>query len=357
MRLGVAAFYVDALAELRSTLARLFQREHDRGAVTNAMTMLHLLLLDQIRSGSWDQASESVRIGLELSTSHRNDLFRYQFIAYDGLRAAGAGDVAAARQCAAEVTMWAGPRRLGLLLEFVDRIAVLTALADGDYPAAYSAALHAGPAGSLPPYSHQSTDGLLDLVEASVHTGHRDAAAAHIAEAQRLRVDEISPRLDALLTACRAIAAPDAEAGALFSAALSHPGLAGFPFEFNRIRLAYGMWLRRQRNTADSRDVLALAADGFEALGAVPWGLRARNELRAAGVAVSRAARDTVALSAQERAIAELAAAGHTNKQIAAQLYLSPRTVRAHLYRIFPKLGVTSRAALSGALSELDASG
>lgn len=356
MRLGVAAYYVDALADLRTTLTRLFQREHDRGAVTNAMTMLHLLLLDQIRSGAWTQATDSVRMGLELSASHHNDLFRHQFIAYDGLRAASAGDVEAARRCAAEVTAWAGPRRLGLLLELVDRIAVLTALADGDYPAAYAASLRAGPAGSFAPYSHQSTDGLLDLVESAIHTGHRDAAAAHIAEAERLQVGEISPRLDALLAASRAVAAPDPEAADLFSTARGHPGLAGFPFELNRIRLAYGMWLRRQRNTTGSRDVLTLAADGFAALGAQPWEARARNELRAAGVTVSRVTGSAVTLSAQERAIAELAAAGHSNKQIAAQLYLSPRTVGAHLYRVFPKLGVSSRAALSGALKELDAS-
>jgi DNA-binding CsgD family transcriptional regulator len=73
----------------------------------------------------------------------------------------------------------------------------------------------------------------------------------------------------------------------------------------------------------------------------------------ARGATVKRAAESTVTLSAQERTIAELAAAGHTNKQIAAQLYLSPRTVGAHLYRIFPKLGVSSRAALGQALRDL----
>ncbi len=76
-------------------------------------------------------------------------------------------------------------------------------------------------------------------------------------------------------------------------------------------------------------------------------------ELRAAGATVKRSGRDTVVLSAQERRIAELAAAGHSNKQIAAQLFLSPRTVGAHLYRIFPKLGVTSRAGLGLALGDL----
>lgn len=353
MRLAVAAYYVDGLADFRTMLTRLFERERDRGAVTNAMTMLHLLVLDQVRSGAWPQAQESVRIGLELTVSHHNDLFRLQFVAYDGLRAACAGDIDTARRCASEVRAWAGSRRLGLLLEFPDRIAVLTALAEGDYAGAYAAAVRAGPAGAFPRYSHQSTDALLDLVEAAVHSGHRDAALAHVTEAVRLGLADISPRLDALVAACRAITAPDAYAGPLYESALARACLVGFPFEENRIRLAYGMWLRRQRRTTEARDVLTLAADGFQSLGAQPWEGRARNELRAAGAAVKRAAGDTVTLSAQERTIAELAAAGHTNKQIAAQLYLSPRTVGAHLYRIFPKLGVTSRAALGQALRDL----
>ena len=155
MRLGVAAYYVDGLAEIRAKLNRLFRQEHDRGAVTNAMTMLHLLLLDQIRSGAWAEATESVRIGLALTETHHNDLFRCQFVAYDGLRAACAGEVDVARRYASEVTTWAGPRRLGLLLEFADRIAVLTALAEGDYEGAYAAAVRQAPAGTFTPYSPQ----------------------------------------------------------------------------------------------------------------------------------------------------------------------------------------------------------
>lgn len=354
MRLGVAAYYVDGLAEIRAKLNRLFRQEHDRGAVTNAMTMLHLLLLDQIRSGAWAEATESVRIGLALTETHHNDLFRCQFVAYDGLRAACAGEVDVARRYASEVTTWAGPRRLGLLLEFADRIAVLTALAEGDYEGTYAAAVRQAPAGTFTPYSHQSADTMLDLVEAAVHTERHDAAVAHVDEAVRLRLAEISPRLDALVVACQAITASDADAGPLFETALSRECLPNFPFEHNRIRLAYGMWLRRQRQTTEARDVLAQAAEGFGALGAAPWEARALGELRAAGAAVKRATEPDVTLSAQERTIAELAAAGHSNKQIAAQLYLSPRTVGAHLYRIFPKLGVTSRAALGQALQALD---
>jgi DNA-binding CsgD family transcriptional regulator len=150
--------------------------------------------------------------------------------------------------------------------------------------------------------------------------------------------------------------APHQDANALYQVALTHRGLDDFPFERNRVRLAYGTWLRRRRHTAQAREALALAAEGFDALGAPPWSERARTELRAAGAVVKRSDREISALTAQERKIAELASVGHSNKQIAAQLYLSPRTVGAHLYRVFPKLGVTSRAGLAAAMRELPSS-
>ncbi len=172
MRLGVAAYYVDGLPDLRATLTRLYRQESDRGAVTNAMTMLHLLLLDQIGSGAWDEAQASVRAGVALAETHRNELFRRQFLAYDGLRAACVGDGDLAARRIAEVAAWAGPRRLGHLLAITSRAAILSALAEGDYPTAYAAAIRAARPGEFPPYSHHCTEGLLDFVEAAVHSGH-----------------------------------------------------------------------------------------------------------------------------------------------------------------------------------------
>jgi DNA-binding CsgD family transcriptional regulator len=128
--------------------------------------------------------------------------------------------------------------------------------------------------------------------------------------------------------------------------------LRRWPFQRARILLAQGRWLRRQRRIAESRGPLRLARDGFDALGCAAWGDQARRELRASGESSRRrdpAARDE--LTAQELQIAQLAAEGLSNREIGQRLYLSHRTVGTHLYRIFPKLGITARGELSSALA------
>jgi DNA-binding CsgD family transcriptional regulator len=151
-----------------------------------------------------------------------------------------------------------------------------------------------------------------------------------------------------------AMAAADGDAGELYDAALTHPGFAEFPFERARVVLAQGMWLRRMRRYTEARAALGQAADGFDQLGARPWAERAQGELRAAGASVKQSLGESTPLSAQERRVAELAASGHTTKEIGVLLSISPRTVDGHLYRVFPKLGIANRAGLSKALNRYD---
>jgi DNA-binding NarL/FixJ family response regulator len=114
------------------------------------------------------------------------------------------------------------------------------------------------------------------------------------------------------------------------------------------------MWLRRQLRHTAARTALGLAAETFDRLGARPWADRARAELRAAGESVKPSAGEQTRLSTQERRIADLAADGKTNKEIAAALSLALSTVESHLHRLFRKLGITRRSALSRALREYD---
>ncbi|MFF4778526.1 LuxR C-terminal-related transcriptional regulator [Microtetraspora fusca] len=122
------------------------------------------------------------------------------------------------------------------------------------------------------------------------------------------------------------------------------------PYERARTRLAYGEWLRRARRRADARVQLRAALEIFDRLGAELWAERARAELRATGdvPAAPRRADDPLSvLTPREREIVRLAADGASNRDIAAQLFLSPRTVGYHLYKAFPKLGITARSQLA----------
>jgi DNA-binding NarL/FixJ family response regulator len=160
-----------------------------------------------------------------------------------------------------------------------------------------------------------------------------------------------SPWLHIGLRHARAVLAADAGAEDLFQAALD-ADLTRWPQARARLQLAYGSWLRRQRRVAESRAPLRAARDGFDALGLTSWAERARQELRASGEASRSRSADAIDhLTPQELQIAQLAARGLSNREIGQQLYLSHRTVGFHLYRIFPKLDVTSRAQLGAALA------
>jgi DNA-binding CsgD family transcriptional regulator len=128
--------------------------------------------------------------------------------------------------------------------------------------------------------------------------------------------------------------------------------LVRWPFYRARLLLEYGSWLRRRRRIAEARAPLRHAHQVCEAHGLLPWAERALAELRATGEGrAAFRAEERMPLSPQELQIAQLAAEGLSNREIGQRLYLSHRTIGSHLYRIFPKLGITSRAQLGSALA------
>jgi DNA-binding CsgD family transcriptional regulator len=168
------------------------------------------------------------------------------------------------------------------------------------------------------------------------------------------KVASLSSRLALVVGGSAALAAHDDNALTLFQAALALPGIDRWQFDVARVRLAYGERLRRRRAMTDARVQLNAALDIFERLGARPWVDRATAELRATGQLKPRAGENVIdRLTPQELEIVSLAATGLTNKQIAKRLFLSPRTIGGHLHRAFPKLGVSTRAALRDALESL----
>jgi DNA-binding CsgD family transcriptional regulator len=353
-RLGVAAYHVDALSRYRPHLQRTVDREAATGAVAAAMTMLHLIMLDQIAVGEWNEAERTGQRNLDLTTSHGHTLFVHHTRAYLGLLAALRGDIERARELQAAVDAWARPRGVGFLTQIADSIGTTAALSEGDYEAAYLHAIGITSPGSFESYAHQASRTLLDLVEAALHTGRAEQARRHALAAQEANLPSVSPRLALITYGALAMTATDpAEADRMYDRARSHPGAAGFPFELARISLAHGIRLRHTQGRKVARVSLTLAAESFDRLGAPAWTERARAELRATGASTPAASSHLTALTWQEHRIASLAAGGLTNKEIGERMHLSPRTVSSHLYRVFPKLNITSRAALRDALSKL----
>jgi DNA-binding CsgD family transcriptional regulator len=272
--------------------------------------------------------------------------------AHLALIAAARGDDEQVRELTAEMLRWAMPRGVNAARLAVHRASSLAALGRGDFEEAYREAAAISPPGILTPHALWV---VMDLVEAAVRTGRQHEAAAHVTAMREAGVAGISPRLALLATASAALTAPPGAAAQLFEQALGLPGAGRWPFELARVQLAYGEHLRRVRATSAARIHLSAALSAFRALGARPWADRAAHELRATRMTVTTTpCHGPAVLTAQEHQIAALAAAGLTNKQIGQRLYLSPRTIGAHLYRIFPKLGISTRAALRDALAALD---
>ena len=193
--------------------------------------------------------------------------------------------------------------------------------------------------------------GLSDLVEAAAHTGQNDTADSYLRQLESLAAQTSGPLLRAEAGYARPMVASDDAAEALYQRALGGD-LANWPCYRGRMLLWYGRWLRRQRRPAESRGPLRTALDCFQALAFPELAETARQELRASGEKPQHDLPEAWAqLTPQELQIAQLAAAGETNRKIGEQLFLSPRTVQSHLYRVFPKLGITARNQLRDAFT------
>lgn len=350
VRIGMAAAYVDRLPGCREALWRVVRDGRQGGAVASAIHAMIQLCLEDFRTGQWHEAEHLADEGLRLCAAHG-----YQFLAWffrygQALLAAARGDGDAAQALADEMTRWAAPRRAGVVQHYASHARALAALGRGDFEEAYQHAAAISPAGRLRSHVPHALAAVMDLVEAAVRTGRDAEAAAHVAAVEDAGIAAISPRLALLAAGSAALAAPD-RAAALFEKAVTIPGADRWPFDLARVHLAYGEHLRRARVTSTARVHLSAALTTFQRLGAGPWAVRAGHELRAAGQAASQiCGAGSASLTPQELQIARLAAVGLTNRQIGERLLLSHRTVGAHLYQVFPKLGIVSRVELRAAL-------
>ena len=191
-----------------------------------------------------------------------------------------------------------------------------------------------------------------DQVEAAVHLGCPERAAAPLHRFRNWAAASGRPWALAVTERCTALVTAGDAAGEHFAEAVRLHAKDSRPFECARTDLLFGEWLRRAKRKADARTRLRAALRTFEQLGAVPWAERARAELRATGdttlTTPSESRLDQ--LTPQELQVVRLAAQGKSNREIAAQLFLSARTVGYHLYNAYPKLGVAGRGELAGLL-------
>jgi DNA-binding NarL/FixJ family response regulator len=187
-----------------------------------------------------------------------------------------------------------------------------------------------------------------DLVEAAVRSGQDDVARAAYATLEQAALSNAATWELALAARCRGLLSTDGTADGDFEEALRMHSDSHRPFDEARTELLVGEHLRRKRERVESRAHLRAALDAFETLGAVPWAERARVELRASGETARK--RDPSAISQltpQELQVARFVGEGFSNKEVAAKLFLSPRTIDSHLRSVFAKLGVTSRTQLA----------
>ncbi|KRD45050.1 LuxR family transcriptional regulator [Cellulomonas sp. Root930] len=188
----------------------------------------------------------------------------------------------------------------------------------------------------------------IDRIDAAVRAGEIDHARAWVDELVPFAESTRWPWALGAVDHGRALVAKDADAAGLFERSIGHYAHARRPFDLARTHLAYGEHLRRAQQRVDARTHLRRALEMFEDLHAGPLATRAANELRASGeTARKRDVSTLVTLTPMERQVAQLVSQGLSNKEVAAQCWVSPRTVAFHLRNCFAKTGVTSRGALA----------
>jgi DNA-binding CsgD family transcriptional regulator len=360
-------------------LASLLERSGDAGSGCTELTA------GAVAVGAHAAATRLAAEAVALNRNQGNLILLTWALAYQAWNAVALGDASVARAAAAEADGLAAetrqrnyvvPNRLNLghaealrgngdtaraiadecerallssgahtMLALVRVIRGVAALAEGAWAEAHEEldAIFDPSSASYHPYVRFTV--LAHLAEAGAHADRREQVMARVRVLEPIDEGGPSPMLRVTLHCARALLAPEDVAEETLGAALD-ADLTAWPFERARLQLAYGTRLRRRQPTA-SRSVLRSAADTFDALGARPWANRAERELRASGETRRRADDGVDQLTPQELQVARLVAEGLNNREVAARLFLSPRTVGTHLYRIFPKVGVSSRTELA----------
>jgi DNA-binding CsgD family transcriptional regulator len=304
------------------------------------------------RVANWDVAIPSAEECRRLAS----ELGEPQWVAaaetVESIIAGTRGDEDAAERASAEAERVAVPTGANITVAFAQTGRVLAALGAGRHADAYETAERLFDPISPAYHPVISCWLIADLAEAAAQIDRIDEARRRVQQVEAVSGGGSGTCVALGLLHARALLADDdQEAASRYDEALG-ADYAHWPLQRARLLLSYGKWLRRQRRISESRAPLRDARAAFDAMGCAAWADQARSELRASGEASRRrdpSSRDQ--LTAQELQIAQLAAEGLSNREIGQRLYLSHRTVSTHLYRVFPKLGISARGELVGALA------
>lgn len=347
---GLAGHYVDR--EPAAALDRVVQSGRSGGPIALAAQALVMRAMTAFHEGRWVDAATLADEGIALCVEHGYRLLEWGAQNPRMLLAAVRGDDEYLERARERMHQWALPRQMLAVRTFTANVDALAALSAGRYDEAYGTYASILQPGQATRYGQVAMWNVLDVVEAALGSGHEAEARRH-AEMAAATLAPISARLRFQAAAAMALVTTGPDYAAEFDRVVDDPESARWPFPLARLELAYGERLRRDRVMRGARPHLERAAAVFAELDARLWVDRAERALSATGRSRTSAG-DTAraAPTPQELAVAELAASGLSNRQIGERLFLSPRTVGAHLYRVFPKLGVTSRAALRDALAQ-----
>ncbi|MET8863906.1 LuxR family transcriptional regulator [Nonomuraea sp. NPDC004580] len=348
--LAIVAWILDQTALAARTFDEAYDRWQAGGALPAGLgSAVGWAYLEQ---GRWAEARTVAAEIAATATTAGLDHAEACVHALDATVLALRGDADGARRGAERALALVDPLESRSIAVSARRALGFAAVAEGDYETAYAQFRSAFTAEGEPVHYHVSPTVLAELAAAAVRRGRREEAAGLLERAASR--PGLSVRIRALLDRGRALLAEPDHAEPYFLAALADEAGEQWPFERAQTRLDYGEWLRRRRRIAEARPLLTSALETFRRLGARPWIERAEAELRAAGVEATRTAPGALTeLSPQQQQIVRLAARGLTNREIGDKLYLSPRTVGSHLYRVFPKLGITARSQLRDVLESI----
>lgn len=352
--LGGTTWILDETEQAVRILGRTMDVIRRAGSAGTNATVTQALALALFESGSWTAAQDAADDAFWMATEAGADNVTLGSCILQATLRALRGDHAVARTQAMEAVRGVDLRR-SLSLQVRHRHALgMAAFVAGDHADAYEQlrATFTRDFRPAPVHYHASLYYLGDLAAAAVRAGRGDDARTVVDAVEHSLEPDRSPRLAAVLHRAAALLSDSDDAEDHFRAALAGSAVDCWPFEKALTQLDFGEWLRRRRRSAEARPHLNAALECFQRLDARPWTDRTAAELRAAGAPATTTPSAAGELTAQERQIAELAAQGLTNRDIAARLYLSPRTVGYHLHKIFPKLGIRARAQLRDALSQ-----